>query len=110
VGNFSIGLVFGLLSILVLVVGVPLFFWAATAESVAGMVVIGVVVVLVMILLSLISNTLEGIYVAAVYHYIVQGQTGGFFSKEQIEGLCRHAASVLLVILIIGWRAMASTW
>ena len=89
VGNFSIGLVFGLLSILVLVVGVPLFIWAATAESVAGMVVIGVVVVLVMILLSLISNTLEGIYVAAVYYYIAQGQTGSFFSKEQIEGAFR---------------------
>jgi hypothetical protein len=89
VGNFSIGLVFGLLSILVLVVGVPLFIWAATAESVVGMVVIGVAVVLVLILLSLISNTLEGIYVAAVYHYIVQEQTGGFFSKEQIEGAFR---------------------
>jgi Family of unknown function (DUF6159) len=89
VGNFSIGLVFGLLSILVLVVGIPLFFWAASAESIAGMVVIGVVVVFASILLSLISNTLEGIYVAAVYHYIVQGQTGGFFSKDQIEGAFR---------------------
>jgi hypothetical protein len=89
VGNFSIGLVFGLLSILVLVVGVPLFIWAASANSIAGMVAIGVVVVLILILLSLISNTLEGIYVAAVYHYIAQGQTGGFFSKEQIESAFR---------------------
>lgn len=89
VGNFSIGLVFGLLSILVLIVGVPLFIWAASANSVAGMVVIGVLVVLVLILLSLISNTLEGIYVAAVYHYIAQGQTGGYFSQEQIEGAFR---------------------
>jgi hypothetical protein len=89
VGNFSIGLVFGLLSILVFVVGVPLFFWAANAESITGMVVVGVVMVLVLILLSLISNTLEGIYVAAVYQYIAQGQTGGFFSKEQIEGAFR---------------------
>ena len=89
VGNFSIGLVFGLLSILVLVAGIPLFFWAASAESIAGMVAIGVVVVFALILLSLISNTLEGIYVAAVYHYIVQGQTGGFFSKDQIEGAFR---------------------
>ena len=89
VGNFSIGLVFGLLSILVLGVGVPLFIWAATAESVAGMVLIGVLVVLILTMLSLISNTLEGIYVAAVYHFIAQGQTGGFFSKEQIEGAFR---------------------
>ena len=89
VGNFSIGLVFGLLSMLVLVVGVPLFIWAASAESVAAMVAIGVVVILILILLSLISNTLEGIYVAAVYYYIAQGQTGGFFSKELIEGAFR---------------------
>ena len=89
VGNFSIGLVFGLLSILVLVVGVPLFIWAASAESVAAMVAIGVLVILILILLSLISNTLEGIYIAAVYHYIAQGQTGGFFSKELIEGAFR---------------------
>ena len=89
VGNFSIGLVFGLLSMLVLVVGVPLFIWAASAESVAAMVAIGVVVILMLILLSLISNTLEGIYVAAVYYYIAQGQTGGFFSKELIEGAFR---------------------
>jgi len=89
VGNFSIGLIFGLLSILVVVVGVAFFVWAVTAESVAGMVATGVIVVLVLILLSLISNTLEGIYVAAVYHYVVQGQTGGFFTKEQIEGAFR---------------------
>jgi hypothetical protein len=89
VGNFSIGLIFGLFSFLVFVVGVPLFIWAASANSVAGMVAVGVVVVLVLVLLSLVSNTLEGIYVAAVYHYIAQGQTGGFFSKEQIEGAFR---------------------
>ena len=53
------------------------------------MVAIGVVVVLVLILLSLISNTLEGISVAAVYQFIAQGQTGGFFNKEQIEGAFR---------------------
>jgi hypothetical protein len=63
------------------------------------MVAVGVIVVLVLILLSLISNTLEGIYVAAVYYYIAQGQTGGFFSKEQIEGAfvsSRHATGGLL--------------
>ena len=89
VGNFSIGFVFGLLSILIMVFGVSIFILAATAESIAGMILIGVVVVLALILLSLISNTLQSIYVAAVYQYIAQGQTGGFFSKEQIEGAFR---------------------
>jgi hypothetical protein len=89
VGNFSIGLVFGLLSFLVFLVGVPLFIWAASAGSVAGMVAVGVTAVLALVLLSLVSNTLEGIYVAAVYHYVAQGQTGGFFNKEQIEGAFR---------------------
>lgn len=89
VGNFSVGLIFGLLSFLVLLVGVPLFIWAATAESLVGMVAVGVVVALVLVLLSLVSNTLESIYVAAVYHYIAQGGTGGYFNQEQIEGAFR---------------------
>lgn len=88
-GNLSIGLVFGLLAFLDLLVGVPLFIWATSANSIPGMVIIAVVVVLILIMLSLISSTLEGIYVAAVYHYIAQGQTGGFFSKELIEGAFR---------------------
>jgi hypothetical protein len=89
VGNFSIGLVFGLLSLLVLLIGVPLFIWAISAESIAGMIVVGVAVILILVLLSLVSKTLEGIYVAAVYHYVAEGETGGFFSKEMIQGAFR---------------------
>lgn len=89
VGNFSVGLIFGLLSFLVLLIGIPLFILAATAESVVGMVAVGVTVVLILILLSLVSNALEGIYVAAVYHYIAQGEAGGYFTQEQIEGAFR---------------------
>lgn len=90
VGNFSVGLVFGLFMFLVLLIGVPLFIWAASAEAFVAMAVIGVIVVLLLALLSLLSNTLQGIYVAAVYHYIVLGQTGGYFSKEQIKGAFRN--------------------
>jgi len=89
VGNISIGLVFGLMGALVFLVGAPLFIWAATAKFVVGMVAVGVMMALALALLSLVSNTLEGIYVAAVYYYVAQGQTGSFFSKEQIEGAFR---------------------
>jgi hypothetical protein len=89
VGNFSIGLIFGLLSLLAGLIGVPLFIWAAMAESIALMVFIGLATVLIWVLLSLISSTLNGIYVAAVYNYVAQGQTGGFFSEDMIQGAFR---------------------
>ncbi|MCU0489755.1 MAG: DUF6159 family protein, partial [Anaerolineales bacterium] len=89
-GNFSIGLVFGLFMFLVLLISVPLFIWAATAEAFVAMAIIGGIAVLLLALLSLVSNTLQGIYVAAIYHHIVLGQTGGYFSKEQIKGAFRN--------------------
>lgn len=85
-GNFGIGAVFGLLFILVILLAVPVFLLVIPTGSLALIVSAIVVFVLVFILLGLISSTLNGIYVAAVYRYAAEGESGGFFSSEMVSG------------------------
>jgi hypothetical protein len=89
-GNFSIGLVFGLLSLLVILVSVPLIVLAANAQSVALIVAVVVIVVLALVFIGLINSTLSGIYTAAVYQYAMTGETGGFFRRDLVEGAFRQ--------------------
>ncbi len=90
VGNFSIGLVFGLLSLLAILVGVPLIVWAATSESVALIVLAVLAFVLVLVFLALMSSTLSGIYTAAVYQYAMTGQTSSYFRQDLVQQAFRH--------------------
>ena len=86
-GNFSIGLVFGLIALLaVLVVGVPVMLLAAATGS-AVIIGLGVaLVVLVVAVISLVGSTLNGIYVAALYRYAVDGETSPqFFGASMIQ-------------------------
>jgi hypothetical protein len=89
-GNFSIGLVFGLLSLLAMFVGVPLIVLAVTSESVALIVLAVLVLVLVLVFMGLINSTLSGIYTAAVYQYAVTGETGGYFRQDMVQNAFRQ--------------------
>jgi hypothetical protein len=88
VGSFSIGLIFGLLALAVMVIGV-LTFMAASATGTVALVVIVALVVLALLGLGLLSSTLGGIYSAAVYNYAVNGQVGEFFSQDLIKNAFR---------------------
>lgn len=85
VGNFSIALVFGLLALLVTLLGVGSIVLAVMAESVVLIVLAVLAVVLLLVFLALASTTLSGIYTAAVYRYAVTGETGGFFREDLVE-------------------------
>jgi hypothetical protein len=85
VGNFGLGAVFGLLTLLVFLVGVPVMFVAVSSGSLALIVAAAVVFVLALVLLGLINSTLSGIYVAAVYRYAAEGEASGFFSEEMVR-------------------------
>jgi hypothetical protein len=85
-GNFSIGLIFGLLTFGTILLGIPLAILAANSGSVALLIAVILVVVLLVILLSLISATLTGIYTAAVYRYATTGDTGGYFDADMVKG------------------------
>jgi hypothetical protein len=89
VGNFSIGLVFVLATVLVILLGIPFFILAASLESLALMIAFGLIFVLVLVFLGLINSTLTGIYVAAVYRYAAEGDAGGFFDEQMIQGAFR---------------------
>ncbi len=88
IGNFSIGLVFGLLTLAaVLLVGVPLFVLiSATGSVIIAVLAIGIMV-LVIAAISLIGSALNGIYVAALYRYATENVVNDqYFAPEMVQG------------------------
>lgn len=91
VGNFSIGLVFALLTIAALfLVGGPLVLLAIMTGSVAVVVLAIAIAVLVVIGIGLVGSALNGIYVAALYQYAVEGETSSFFAPDLVKGAFRQ--------------------
>ncbi len=89
VGNLSIGLIFGLLVLVVILVAIPIYMAVVATNSIALIIAVSVVFLLLFLFLGLINSTLQGIYVAAVYRYAAEGETGGFFSQEMVQGAFR---------------------
>ena len=85
VGNFSIGLVFVLLAVLLIILGIPIFILVAATHSPVLIALTALLFVLVFVFMGLISSTLNGIYVAAVYRYAAEGEASGFFSAEMVR-------------------------
>jgi VIT1/CCC1 family predicted Fe2+/Mn2+ transporter len=92
VGSAGIGAVFGLLTLGVFLVGVPLIVLAFMAQSVVAIVLAVALVVLAVLALGLIGSTLTGIYTAALYRYAAQGEIGGTFSPELVRSAFRAKA------------------
>ena len=85
-GNFGVGIIFGLVVLLLILIGIPIFYFVIMSESVALIALTVVVFVLAFVVLGLINSTLNGIYVAAVYRFAVEGETGGFFDEAMVRG------------------------
>jgi hypothetical protein len=91
VGNFSIGLIFGLVTLAaIVVIGLPLILLALSIGSVVAMVAAIAIIVFVVVGIQLIASTLNGIYVAALYRYAVEDDAGTHFSPELIQGAFRQ--------------------
>jgi len=86
VGSFSIGMIFGLLIFGAVLVGGALIAAAVSLKSAALIVLTVVALVVAILALSLLSSTLSGIYQAALYRYATDGDTGGYFSEDLIQG------------------------
>ena len=85
-GSLGIGLVFGLITLAIFVVGIPLVILAfVTLESVWLGITIIAILVIALTLSGLINSTLSGIYSAAVYQYAATGQTSEFFDDNLIR-------------------------
>jgi len=85
IGQFSMGIIFGLLSL----IGVGAFVLAFLSGSVTIMLIVGIATVLYWILLAIISASLNGIFVAAMYNYAKTGKVPSAFSPELVKGAFR---------------------
>jgi hypothetical protein len=90
IANGGIGLVFGLITFAaILVIGVPLFALAVSAQSLALMITAVAVIILIMTLIGLFSSALNGVFQAALYNYASTGDPGPF-SRELVAGAFKH--------------------
>ncbi len=86
VGNLSIGVFFGALTIaIILLIVAPSVYLSITFENPALLIVMGLLLIAALVLIGLISSTLSGIYAAAVYRFAAEGETGGYFQPELVQ-------------------------
>lgn len=84
IGNFGLGMVFGLASILLVIVAIPAFVLAAKAQSLLLILIMVGILFLLFTLMGLLNSSLNGIYTAAVYRYAANGETSGFFEEKMV--------------------------
>jgi hypothetical protein len=85
IGHGGIGVVFGLLMVLAVIVGAVLIGGAVAMQSAVAIVLAAVLVVLGFILLGLIQASLQGIYAAALYRYAEAGETSAGFDQALLQ-------------------------
>jgi hypothetical protein len=84
-GNFGIGTIMGLVTFGAILLFVPLFIVAVSAESVALIITIVALLLITLIVIALISSALSGIYAAAVYQYAITGKAGEFYDPSLLK-------------------------
>jgi hypothetical protein len=85
IGNGGIGVVFGVLMVLAVLVGAALIGAAVAMQSVVAIVVAGVIVVMGFVLLGLVQASLQGIYSAALYRYAEAGEASVGFDQALLQ-------------------------
>lgn len=85
IGNGGIGVVFGLLMVLAVLLGAALIGGAVVLQSAAAIVLAAVVVVLGLTLLGLVQASLQGIYSAALYRYAEAGEASVGFDQALLQ-------------------------
>jgi hypothetical protein len=90
IGNAGIGLVFGLIIFLIILLGVPAMIALAATKSIGLIAFGGILLVTIVIGLGLISSALTGIYTAAVYRYAAEGATDGSFDPSLVQKAFRQ--------------------
>jgi len=84
IGNAGIGLAFGLVSFLVIIVGVVLGVAAFSIEPWLGLTV-AVLAVIALLIVGVLQAALSGIYSAALYRYAVDGQAPAGFEGGALQ-------------------------
>jgi len=89
VGNVGIGLVFGLLMFLVILLGGALcyfLFQASVGLGIAGIVAI----ILLVAVIALIASALSGIFTASIYRYATKGDGGPMYNSQTLSAAFRQ--------------------
>lgn len=84
-GNIGIGLIFGLFTVGILLLAVPLTIFSFVNEVFWLGIAIILLTIVLLTILSLINGALNGIFTAAVYQYAVEGEASTFFRSQLIE-------------------------
>ena len=91
-GNAGIGVAFGLVMMLVVLLGVALIAAAASTHSMVAIGVVASLLVLAVLLLAVVQSALHGIYAAAVYRYAEEGDAGAGFETALVAQAFRLKA------------------
>jgi hypothetical protein len=91
IGAGGIGIVFGLLFFVVMLLGIGLVFVAFNASITLAIVAV-IAVVLVLGLIALIGSAASGIYTASLYRYATKGDPGETFRAETMQAAFRSKA------------------
>jgi hypothetical protein len=86
VGNLGMGLIFGVISLVLLGVFIALMALFIGMEATALIILTVVVFIAAFVILGLISSALQGIYQAAVYQYALEGETSEYFDPQLVAG------------------------
>jgi hypothetical protein len=86
IGNAGIGIVFTLLYLCVGTIGMLWVFVVAGTDNAPLIIVALAVTILAMVALTLVHSALQGVYSAALYRYVSDGETSQTFSNELLEG------------------------
>jgi hypothetical protein len=84
IGNVGLGLAFGLITVLTVVLGAALAI-ASLQASVALAITFGVLTVLAVVLLGIVQSALSGIYAAALYRYATVGEAPPAFAGTGMQ-------------------------
>jgi hypothetical protein len=89
IGTVGMGFVFGLISFVVILVGMGIVFSAFATQSIALIVLAIAVAVVAVISIAMIQSALHGIYSAALYRFAEEGNAGAGFEHALLEGAFR---------------------
>lgn len=85
IGNAGIGVVFGLLMFIAIVLAACLIGGAFATQSITAIIAAIVIVAVGLTVLGLIQASLQGIYAAALYRYAEEGEVGYGFDQAMLE-------------------------
>ena len=89
VGNVGIGLVFGLLMFLVILLGLALCYLLYQVSP--GLGIAGIVAIILLVaVIALIGSALSGIFTASVYRYATKGDGGPMYNNQTLAAAFRQ--------------------